>query len=238
MLGQLIIIQISTIIALIFLLRLFFYRNLNYALKRLKKLQEEALIKEAHLQEELERAKRERQIEIEKGKREAERLIEEAKKKAEHLRNSLAEKARQESKKILEQGEIELEKLRKELDEEIEKRALSISLEMIKYAFTEKGKENLQHKLIEEVLEEIKKLEKERFSVKENKVKIISSIPLQEKEKEELKNILSEKIGSDVYIKEEVNPEIIAGLIIEIGEFVIDGSLKNKLQKIASLLQK
>jgi len=44
-----------------------------------------------------------------------------------------------------------------------------------------------------------------------------------------LKSLLS----TDIPIKEEVDPRIVAGMVIHIGSLVLDGSLKNKIQEKA-----
>ncbi|MFH1317667.1 MAG: F0F1 ATP synthase subunit delta, partial [Candidatus Omnitrophota bacterium] len=51
-------------------------------------------------------------------------------------------------------------------------------------------------------------------------------------EKERLVKILSVKIGTSVSLDEEINQDLISGIIVKIGGFVIDGSLQNKMQKV------
>lgn len=231
MLTQLIIIQFVTFVILILVLRVLFYRHLNSALRRLRELQEEALAKEAKIKEELDRLKLVKLAEVEKGRLEAKRVMEDAKKQAEALRIKLEEEARQESQKIIAQGKEIVDKSQKNLAASIEMRALNLAMEMVRYTFTEKGLESVQHQLMEELVTEIENLDKERVSVKSGRAKVISSSALTEEEKERLKKSLSSNLGYELIIEETVDPALVTGLIVQIGEFVIDGSLRNKLQK-------
>ena len=77
-----------------------------------------------------------------------------------------------------------------------------------------------------------------KFSVKEDSVKVILSYPLEDKTKEKLKNVLFSKLDRQVSLEQEIKQDIIGGLIIEIGPFVIDGSLKNRLVKASQIVKK
>ena len=231
MLTQLIIIQIVAFIILIVVLRILFYKHLSSALIRLRELQEEALSKEAKIKEELSRLKLVKLAEIDKGRFEAKRLMEDAKKQSEALRDKLEDDARNESQKIIAQGKEIVDKMQKNLAATIELRALNLAIEMIRYTFTEKGIEGLQHQLMEELVMDIENLDKERVSVKSGRAKVISSSPLTEEEKERIKKTLSSNLGYELVIEETIDQALVTGFIIQIGEFVIDGSLRNKLQK-------
>lgn len=229
---RLILIQAGAVAFLIVGLRVLFAQYLNSALRRLKKLQEEALIKEESLREELERAKQERIAEIERGRQEAKELLERAKKDAEVLRSKMEQRAKEECSKTIMYGKEEVDKLKENFYADIERQAVKVSVEMIKYIFADKSRESLAHQLVEELIEEINSLSKQVFSVKADKVKVITAIALNKEEKERLKKVLAEKMESSVDLTEEVNDDLISGLVIKIGEFVIDGSLANKIQKV------
>ena len=99
MLSQLIALQVITFVAIAILLKILFSRHLNSALKRLKFLQGENMLRENQLKEELEKARRDRLDEVEKGKLEAKTLIDHAKKEVEVIKgnqlvNILKERAR------------------------------------------------------------------------------------------------------------------------------------------------
>jgi hypothetical protein len=53
-------------------------------------------------------------------------------------------------------------------------------------------------------------------------------------QKEKLEKILKEKLGRDLRVSEILDREIISGIIIEIGNFVIDGSLLDRFKKAAA----
>jgi len=237
MLINILILQIITFVGLLFVLRMLFYRQLNSALKRLHDLHEENLTNEAQLKEELERAKQERISNAELGREEAKALVEDAKKNCEVLIGKAQEDAKVEAKTIIDKGKQELELLKAQVVASSKDDALNLSMEIIKHTFAEEGKKSLQQQLIEELISEIERLDKEKLFVNTNKVKVTSSYPLTEEQREHLKKIIAGKINSDIEMEESIDSELITGLIIEIGTFVIDGSLANKLKKISAYIK-
>jgi F0F1-type ATP synthase membrane subunit b/b' len=238
MLPQLIALQVITFVALALLLKMLFSRHLDSALTRLKKLHGETIMRENQLKEELEKAKSDRQAEIEKGRAEAKAMVDKAKKEVEALKMGVEEEAKQQGKKALAHGQEELEKIKVKMTQDIDSQAIKISKELISYIFTEKGKDQMQARFIDDLIEEVEHLERGKFSVKTNKAKVLTSFPLTEKEKEKLRKVLSAKMGSDVAILEENNKDLIMGLVIQLGALEIDGSLSNRLRKALPLIKK
>ena len=48
---------------------------------------------------------------------------------------------------------------------------------------------------------------------------------------------LEQLLDRRIALKEEVNPEIVAGIIINIGSVVLDGSLRNKIKEQADRIE-
>jgi len=71
-----------------------------------------------------------------------------------------------------------------------------------------------------------------------SRVKVTSAVNLSEEAKNRLKNKLEEKMKKIVTLDWEINPEIIAGLVIQMGDNVIDSSLKNKLEDLSKTITK
>ena len=63
-------------------------------------------------------------------------------------------------------------------------------------------------------------------------VKLIVAKKLNENEINKIKDELSKNFGSDVKLNYSYNPDLIAGLIMQVESIMIDTSIKNKLQQI------
>lgn len=229
---QLIIIQVVTFIALIIVLRILFYGQLDSALKRLKRLYEDNLTKEEELKKKIEDIALEREKELLKARELAAAIIKEAKEKAGKMGEDAALRAKDESKRVLGHAEVESEKIKDNVMAHAHEKAIELSVEMIKAAFTEQGKEALQHDLLSELINEIKNITKEKFTVKTKNVTVLSAQALKADELAKLAGILKDKMGAAVIIDESVDKDIIAGLVIKIGSLTIDGSIRNKLGKV------
>ena len=66
----------------------------------------------------------------------------------------------------------------------------------------------------------------------ELKAKLISSKKLSPEEREKIKNELSKDFKSSLNLEYKYDPDLIAGLTIQIGSIMIDTSIKTKLKKI------
>jgi len=233
----LIIIQFITFIALAILFRYLSSRNLKGALERLNSLNEENLIKEEALKKQLELAQAERIAEVEKGKNEAKAIIEKAKKEVEGIKIKLEQEAKKQAEEIIQRAQEESGKFKHDILSEAGKQALDLSVQMIKYTFGTQGKEHLQHQLIDDVIAEIAALSKERFTVSSDKVKVTTAFVLTDTERENIKKTLSEKLNSHVVLEEKTEPDLVTGLILEIGALIIDGSLKTRLTRAMEYLK-
>ena len=65
------------------------------------------------------------------------------------------------------------------------------------------------------------------------RVDVTSAIDLSDEKKSDIKNRISEKLQKDVKVSWGVDTDIIAGLIFNINETVIDNSIKHKLDKLS-----
>ena len=232
MLIPLLILQIITFAGIVILLRFLFTRHLKSALGRLNVLHEENLAKEEELNEELRRAKEESQAQIQQGKAEAELIIEEANKEAQRIRVHMQEEAQLQAEHIISEGHIDAEKIKASVIKDVQAQSVELASRMIAELLTETDKIALQYEFAKGIIEEISRLPQEQFNVQGNQAKIVSSFPLLDKQRDEIRSVLIQKTGKEIELSERIDPNIIGGLIVEIGGMVIDGTLKNKLQRV------
>ncbi len=63
-------------------------------------------------------------------------------------------------------------------------------------------------------------------------VRMVTAVDVQEDFKQKLTGVLSKRTASDVTLTCEVDPAILGGAIIHIGDEVIDGSIRGKLTRL------
>ncbi len=70
------------------------------------------------------------------------------------------------------------------------------------------------------------------------RVDITSAIDLDEAKKNDIKNKISEKLQKDIKVNWGIDADIIAGLIFNINDTVIDNSVKHKLNTLSKMIVK
>ncbi len=68
------------------------------------------------------------------------------------------------------------------------------------------------------------------------RAELISAVPLDEGQKEQLARIIEAKVSKKVVFKEKVDNSIIGGFIIKTSDKIIDASIANELQKMRTRL--
>ena len=89
---------------------------------------------------------------------------------------------------------------------------------------------------IDEIVDEFEALAREHLG--EKVVYVESAYPLTQDERDALTAALEEKLKKRVILRETVNPNLIAGVRIRIGDTVSDGSLNRALQTMQEELEK
>jgi F-type H+-transporting ATPase subunit b len=234
---QLILIQLVTFILIILFLRWLLYTHISRALRRLQQLNQENLKKEKALKEELERAKREVERELAQGRQQAENIRAHAREEAQKDREEIIAQARKEAKRLINEALRDCQRKRIELISEAQEKAVYLATDMIRYIFTDQGRQDLHFQLINELIGEIKDLEQKKIKAEGTQVEIICVCPLKDEQKRSLKQALQTKLNRNISLTERIDEDIIAGLIVKLGGFVIDGSIKNKLKKILPMMK-
>ena len=69
-------------------------------------------------------------------------------------------------------------------------------------------------------------------------VDVSSAVPLEDSEREQIIQFLTRLINKDVVLDSRVDPSILGGLVIKVGDRLIDGSTRTRLQGLGKQLQK
>lgn len=68
-------------------------------------------------------------------------------------------------------------------------------------------------------------------------VDVRSAVPLEDAERDRVVRFLTELIGKEVVLETSVDPSILGGLVIKVGDKLLDGSARAKLEELGKQLQ-
>lgn len=67
---------------------------------------------------------------------------------------------------------------------------------------------------------------------------IVSAVPLTERERGDLQRRISQDVGGDLEFQYSVDPELIGGMVVRVGDRIIDGSVSTKLRQLRESILK
>ena len=176
--------------------------------------------------------------EIAKVKTETEALI--AKIKAEYKQQLAGFKAEAEAAKAREnaraEAQLERDRILADLRGQISALAMAAAQRLIGEALDE----SRQHALIEEFFSGVKTgqvVVLEGKTISGAAAEVTSALPLSSMEQETVKNDILSKIGEQATVTFRVDPNILGGIIIRVGDKVLDGSAASQLEELRQELQ-
>ena len=244
MIVQLILLQVGTLVVIIFILRQIFARHVNTALNNLQDLYQDNLKREEVLNEEIARTKTLREKEIARVKEEARQIIAQAKANAEEETQRLMQetevRAEEQAKQMLQKANLQLDDEYRQMVQSLQDKIADFSETAIGYILSQKSKRILQDELTEELLRELGSIPKGQIQLKEplNEVGITCAYPIDEPQKERIKKAVGHYLGrTDLVFNFKVDEAIIGGLILNFGGRIVDGSLHNRLRQALSKIE-
>lgn len=234
----LLLIQLLIFAGLAFLLRYLLTRNITQATAHLQQLSQDYAKREQQAKKRLEEAEQYYQKTITKAQQEATQLKAQFEKETQAAKDKILDEARQESERIIQRATKTRELLMNELNQKIEARSLERASELIQQVLPTQLREQIHTQWLKELvssgLEELGSL---RVPKDISLAHVSSAFRLSSKQQELLRKKLKEKLGRDIKLREEVDPRVVAGVVVSLGSLVLDGSLKYKIKEVARARQ-
>jgi F-type H+-transporting ATPase subunit delta len=132
-----------------------------------------------------------------------------------------------ELKQVLSDQSIDKDQRNKVLEELLEDKVSPHTLGLLSFV-VEQGR--ARH--LPDILEELTRLAAEaRNSVV---AEVRSAVPLDDKQQKQLADALSKATGKNVEVKVLVDPSVIGGIVATVGDTIIDGTVKRRLEELKS----
>jgi F-type H+-transporting ATPase subunit b len=227
-----IVINLVTFLAMVLVFRRVMISSSYEETSRLQALNLENAQKATELQEKIEEAEKQYKEKLLKAEDEIRRLKEKAAQEAESIREQILTKAKGEKDRLIDQAIGAKKKLREEIENELLDKSLEFSRRILVEILSEEHQKLVHDGLLEEILSEMEKIDPAPFQWAATKqCRARTPHGLDAPRKERLIRILSEKTGENISLEESVDRGLIAGMIVHIGSFMIDGSLASRFKK-------
>lgn len=179
----------------------------------------------------------ERQRVLEEALAERQRIVAEAVRQAEQQRAQILAEARAEAQRILEVAREEAERERDRILGELRAQIATLALAAAHRVVGDALDESRHRRLIQEFFTSIPpKVLDELRGLKGDRVEVISAIPLQEEEKQNIRKELAARLELTGEVTFRVDPTILGGLIIRVGDRVVDGSVRSRMEGLRAAL--
>lgn len=219
-------------VGLIFILRRILTQNVASATQHLEELNRDYLKKEETVNKLLEDTKQKSEELLTRSQKEADAFKVKTIQEAQEERERILKGARQQSEEMIQQAENARQQLLLEMEQRIAKEAVQRAVELIQLTLPEEFKRMVHRQWVEDLIESgFFQAERLHLPQELSEVKVVSAFALQEEQRKKISKKLKEVLGRDIDLREEVDPRLIAGLVITLGSLVLEGSFKNKIQE-------
>ncbi len=215
------------------------YKPLMNALKKRRATIEKGLEDARIASEARENAEKDASVILADAQNNAAKVIREAKEKAEEAGKTVKSEAEADIANMRKEALVEIEAERERALSDIRTHVATLAIAAAQKLVGEALDEKRQHELVAEFFSGIKNgsvVVLEGNELKGSSAEIKSALPLTEAEQKVIKGEMLGKLGKDSAVVFNVDPNILGGLIVKVGDRVIDGSVAGQIQNLRNSL--
>ena len=228
----LLLIQLLVFGVLALLLRQLLTRNITGAAAHLQQLSQDYTKKEEQATKRLEEAEQYYQKMLAKAQEEVHQLKAQFEKETQEGKDKILKQAHIESEEIVQRANKAKQAILSEIDDRIAKEAIKKSCELVEDVLSGQFKLGVHSGWVDDLIENgFKQMSKLHISDNITEAKVTSALPLEKNQRNKLSQKLKSIFKKNVTVKEEVDPKVVAGIVITIGNLVLDGSLRGKIRE-------
>jgi F-type H+-transporting ATPase subunit b len=242
--GPFLLSQIVNFLILFLALRLLLWKPMLKMLNERKQRIARGLEDAEQARRDRERAQAEYEERIKQAGQEREEILVRAAGEGEQAKAEALAQARAQAEQIVAEGKETVERERQQMLAELRNQVAALSIAAANKLIGEALDEQRQHRLIDEFFSGIKagrvvvmeEQELEQAKAGEVTATVTSALPLTGEEKAVVSGGLAEQLDQVPAIEFKVDPAILGGLVIKVGNKVIDGSVGGRLEALRESL--
>lgn len=234
-----VLVQVVSFLGMLLILRAWVYKPILNMLDRRRKTIAQGLEDARVAAEARANAEKEAEAVMAGAQREANAKVREASDRAEQAAREIRAAAEAEASEIREAATADARQARIQALSDLRGQVAALSIAAAQKLIGEAMDEKRQHALIEEFFSGVKAgkvVLLEEKSLTGGSAEVTSALPLTGKEQETVKQDVLSKLGGGATVSFRVDPNILGGLIIRVGDKVLDGSVAGKLEGLRQSL--
>ena len=234
LMASFIIFIIVVFAVLVFMLRKIMTQNIISATQHIDELNQDYTKKDEDINRRWEEVKKQAEGIIRQAQEEGEKTKTELIKGAEAEKEQILKTARAKCEEMVQQAERSCQVLLSEIEARIAKEAMNKAVGLIHDVLPDKFKQSVHNEWVDGlIINGFNHLNNICIPDNVSEILIVAAFPLTGIQRQGLIQKLSSVLNRPITLKEEVEPKLIAGLIITIASLVFDGTLKNKIMEKA-----
>ena len=229
-----VIFQIIVFAGLIFMLRKIMTQNVISATQHIDELNQDYTKKDEDINRRLDEVKKQAEQIIRQAQEEGQKTKMELINEGQAEKEQLLRQARAKSEEMVVQAEKSSLIILSEMDTRVAKEAMHKAVELIHDVLPDKIKQSVHNEWVDGLIASgFSHLNNISIPDNVSEILIVAAFPLTGIQQQGLIQKLSSVLNRPVTLREEIDPKLVAGLIITIASLVFDGTLKNKIMEKA-----
>ena len=221
-------------IAMVVMFRKIMTQNIDSATHHIDELNQDYTKKDEDINRRWEEVKHKAEEIIRQAQEEAEKAKAELIKAGETEKEQILKQARAKSEEMVQQADKSCQAMLSEIEARIAKEAMNKAVGLIHDVLPDKFKQSVHNEWVDGLIANgFNHLKNISIPDHVSEVLIVAAFPLTATQRQGLVQKLSSVLNRPLTLKEEVDPKLVAGLIITIASLVFDGTLKNKIMEKA-----
>ena len=221
-------------IGLVVFMQKVFNKEVVSATSHLDKLADEYAKKEEAIKKQFEDAKRQSQEIIANAQKDGQQQKDTIAKQALDEKNKVIAEAHHAAEEVIKQADNARLALLAEVEDRISERAVQKASELLSVVLPDTLRADIHEAWVKNLIAgSLENLDRLKIQDGDSAITIISAFALTDPQRGALKAKIKEKMGVEAPITEQVDPQLIAGLVMNIGSACLDGSLRFKIQEVA-----
>lgn len=231
MLFQFIFLQVVVFSAVIFFMKKILSNDTQAAVGRLDSTYQDLLNKQKELNEKIAEAEKEYEAKKEEAVQLAEKYKSQATEEVRTKRDEVLKQTKAQTDEMMERAKASVDELHTKIEREVRAKGADTATQILVKALQKRTLQGMHDLIIMDFLEKGKDFDLSKVSPHIDTVTIKTPMPLNEQQKAKLNAFISGKINKNLKMEEVQDLNLIAGICLQFGSLMLDGSLYNTIHE-------